>query len=63
MNWNRKPLMVKCKRTGVQLRILGTRISLTPQKEIDVSRYGKPADLRTRSNIMKLLKRKLITIS
>jgi len=61
-NWNRKPFIVRCKRTGVMLRILGTRIALTPHKEIDASRYGRPEDLRARSNILDLLKRKLITV-
>lgn len=63
VNWNRKPFVVKCKRTGVMLCVLNTRIPMTPHKEIDVSRLGQAQDLHKRSNILELLEKKLVTIS
>jgi len=62
INWNKKPLYVKCKRSCVSLRIRGMRIVLTPNQEKDVSQLGQPRDLREGSNILELLKKKLITV-
>lgn len=61
INFNQRPLHIKCTRMCVSVNVAGKSETLTRGMVKDVSTMGTSRELR-KSNLMKLYKKKLITV-